>query len=188
MGSLANHSEWAAHLGISSDTVASYLGLHEDAHVLWSLRPYADGKRAEPQQRPKVYFVDNGIRNQLFGGFGPLAQRADAGALHENMALTEILENIPPLLLGVHHWRTRSRAEVDFVLEYQGRLCAVEVKAGDGRGRISRSARSFIGAYEPELFLVVHGGKPEEREQGRTAVRFLGLAELAGGMEGWVEG
>jgi uncharacterized protein len=186
VGSLANHSEWAAHLGISSDTVASYIGLLEDAHVLRSLRPYAGGKRAELLQRPKVYFIDNGIRNQLFGGFGPTAQRADAGALHENLALTEILKSIPPLLVGVHHWRTRSGAEVDFVLEHQGRLCAVEVKAGDARGRVSRSARSFIDAYEPELFLVVHGGEPLEREQGQTAVRFLGLAELAGVVEGWV--
>ncbi len=186
VGSLANHSEWAAHLGISSDTVASYLGLLEDAHVLRSLRPYAGGKRAELLQRPKVYFVDNGIRNQLFGGFGPLEQRADAGALHENLALTEILKSIPPLLVGVHHWRTKSGAEVDFVLERRGRLCAVEVKAGDARGRISRSARSFIDAYEPELFVVVHGGPSLEREHGETRLQFLALGELAGVVEAWV--
>ena len=147
VGSLSNHSEWAAHLGISSDTVASYVGLLEDAHVLRSQRPYAGGKRAELLQRPKVYFIDNGIRNQVFGGFGPLAQRADAGALHESLALSEILKSIPPLLVGVHHWRTRSGAEVDFVLEHRGRLLAVEVKAGDARGgsaarRVASSRRT----------------------------------------------
>ena len=187
VGSLANHSEWAAHLGISSDTVASYIGLLEDAHVLKSLRPYAGGRRAELLQRPKVYFLDNGIRNQLFGGFGPPAQRADAGALHANLALTEILKSIPPLLVSVHHWRTRSGAEVDFVLEHQGRLMAVEVKAGDARGRISRSGRSFIEAYEPELFLVAHGGVRQEWAHGQTVLRFLGLSELAGVVERWIE-
>ena len=75
---------------------------------------------------------------------------------------------------------------MDFVLEHQGRLLAVEVKAGDARGRISRSARSFIQAYEPELFLVVHGGASTQREEGRTELRFLGLAALAGVVESWI--
>ena len=35
--------------------------------------------------------------------------------------------------------RSKSGAEVDFVVEHQGRLAACEVKAGDVRGKISRS-------------------------------------------------
>ncbi len=186
VGSLSNHSEWAAHLGVSADTVASYIGLLEEAHVVRTLRPYAGGRRAELVRRPKVFFVDNGIRNQLFGGFGPPAGRADAGALLENLVLGEILKTIPPLLVGVHYWRTRSGAEVDFVLVHQGRLLAVEVKSGDARGRLSRSARSFIEAYGPRQFLVVHGGAPSTRTEGETEVRYLGLEHLAPAVAAWV--
>jgi predicted AAA+ superfamily ATPase len=185
-GNLANHAEWAAHLGISADTVAEYMALLEETHVVRALRPFAGGRRAELIHRPKVYFVDNGIRNAVFGGFAPLAGRADAGALIENLVLSELLKAIPPLLVGMHHWRTRSGAEVDFVLEHRGRVLGVEVKAGDARGRLTRSARSFLEAYRPELFLVVHSGEPLERDEGGCRVRFLGVPDLADAVGGWL--
>lgn len=179
IGNLCNFSEWAALSSVSADTVAEYCRLLEETHVLRLLRPFVGGKRAEITSTPKAFFLDNGIRNQLFGGFGELSERGDRGALFENFVFTEIAKHSDPLLESIHFWRSKSGAEVDFVLRRNDALIAIEAKAGDTRGQISRSARSFLEAYAPTRLLVVHTGAASETVLGTTTVRFLGLADLA---------
>lgn len=178
VGNLCNFSEWGAIAGVSQDTVAEYCRLLEETHVLRLLRPFIGGKRAELVKAPKCYFLDNGIRNQVFGGFAAAAGRTDRGALVENLVLTELAKHLNPLLDTLRFWRTKSKAEVDFVLERQGRRMALEVKAGDARGKVSRSARSFIEAYHPDRFLIVHGGDRESASVEASRVDFVRLEEL----------
>ena len=128
---------------------------------------------------PKVFFLDNGIRNQLFGGFAPALGRSDRGALFENLVFCEIYKHLNPLLDSVRYWRTKSKAEVDFVIEHQGRILPCEAKATAIRGKVSRSARSFIEAYQPPRFLMVHTGPRASIDIGATRVDFLGLPDLS---------
>jgi predicted AAA+ superfamily ATPase len=155
IGNLCNNAAWAAILGVSADTVADYAAILGDAHVVKLVRPFVGGKRAEITSTPKVYFVDNGVRNRLFGGFAPLGRRPDKGALLENYVFTELYKHLNPLLDSIRFWRSKSKAEVDFVIERAGRIIGVEVKAGPSRSRLTRAAHSFIDAYEPaELWIV----------------------------------
>jgi uncharacterized protein len=172
-GSLCNYSEWAALAHISNDTVDDYVGLLEQTHVLRTLRPFFGGKRAELTRARKVFFLDNGIRNVLFGGFEPSGRRADRGALLESLVFSEIAKAVSPLLDDVGYWRSKAGAEVDFVVRHRGRLAAVEVKAGSTGGRLTRSARSFLDAYHPALLLVVSTDAPRETTHGATQVRWL---------------
>ncbi len=183
VGNLVNLSEWAALTNISNDTVAEYCRLLEETHLIRLVRPFVGGKRAEITSARKVFFVDNGVRNQLFGGFQPAAERPDRGALLENLAFTELAKTVNPLLDRLSAWRSKSGAEVDFVVEHQGRLLACEVKAGDSRASLSRSARSFIDAYQPEQLLVVNRRVYPEIAVGSTRGRFLRVEELAAGVE-----
>lgn len=187
VGNLVNLSEWAALSNVSNDTVADYCRLLEETHLLRLVRPFVGGKRAEITSARKVYFLDNGIRNQLFGGFQVPGERADRGALLESFAFTELAKTVHPLLDGLSTWRSKSGAEVDFVVEHQGRLLACEIKAGDLRGNLSRSARSFIEAYQPEHFLVVNRTAWPETSVGTTRVRFLSVAELSETVEAFLK-
>ena len=165
--------------GVGQDTVADYVHLLEETHILRLLRPFVGGKRAELTRRAKVYFVDNGIRNLVLGGFAAPAIRSDLGPLLENFALSEISKSINPLLDSVKYWRTKSGGEVDFVVEHQGRVLACEIKAGDTRSRLSRAARSFIDAYQPEQFVIVGRHAGEAQQHGNTTIRFIQMSELA---------
>lgn len=156
VGNLVNLSSWAGTAQVSRNTVAHYLEIARQVHVLRTVTPYAGGKRAEITGTPKVYFLDPGLRNALFGGFVPLADRADRGALWECTVFTEIVKHLD-LLDQIHFWRSKGGAEVDFVVIRQGRIIGIEAKAGDPRdARPSRSARSFISAYRPHLFAVIN--------------------------------
>lgn len=174
VGDRVNRSEWASILGISVNTVADYLGILEETHIIAQPRPFAGGKRSELTSTPKLFFVDNGLRNHLAGGFDPLDRRADLGKLMENLVFSELHKRYP-WPGQVRYWRTRNGAEVDFVLEPEpGRLIGIEVKARSGaRPRLPRSARSFITAYEPEQLLMVHRGEPHEEQHGSTMVRWV---------------
>ncbi|MBN2498098.1 MAG: ATP-binding protein [Deltaproteobacteria bacterium] len=180
IGNLVNLAEWAALCGVSSKTVRRYASILEEAHVVSLLRPWVSGKRAELTGTPKVYFCDNGIRNAALARFHAHDRRNDLGALWENWAFAEIQKSIRPLLDGCGFWRTRSGAEVDFVVETGGRLLAVEVKAGvDHRRRVGRAARSFIEAIGPDLFVMLHAGERFERELLGCRIVWIGPAELA---------
>jgi predicted AAA+ superfamily ATPase len=173
IGNLCNYSEWAQVAGISVESTRDYTSLLVNAHVIKLVPPFVGGKRAEITSTPKVFFLDNGVRNRLFGGFSPLQRRSDHGALIENYVFTELVKSINPLLDEVRFWRSKSGAEVDFVVNRSGEIEAWEVKAGNARGRISRSARSFIDAYKPAEFYVVNSSVHEALKIGETTVRFL---------------
>ncbi len=91
--------------------------------------------------------------------------RPDHGALAENFVFTEIRESLGPVLDEIRYWRSKFGADVDLVIARQGRIDAVEVKAGDSRGLLDRSAMSFIDADAPRRFFVVNS-----REQPATKV------------------
>lgn len=156
-GNLTNYSNFAENLGISVNTVIQYLSILEESHIIRLVPPFVGGKRAEITSRPKIFFVDNGIRNYLFGGFDDLANRADNGQIMENLVFSELCKSLNTLKDQIYYWRSSSGAEVDFVLESRNRLVAVEVKSGAmKRPRLSRSLRSFIQAYSPDRVYVVN--------------------------------
>ncbi|MFH1132691.1 MAG: ATP-binding protein [Pseudomonadota bacterium] len=179
VGSLVNYAEWSAILGISRDTVASYIHILEQAHVVVSLPPFVGGRRAELTSRPKIFFVDNGLRNQLCRNMGPFTERADAGPVLENWVYTELLKRIPAQAT-VHYWRSSSGAEVDFVIVLGDKRIGIEVKAQHlHKPRLSRGSRSFIDAYRPQLFLLVNLSLQNQKRIGDTEVRWITPANVA---------
>jgi hypothetical protein len=53
----------------------------------------------------------------------------------------------------------------------------------DSRASLSRSARSFLDAYQPEQFLIVNRRGYPEMAVGPTRVRFVRVEELAAAVE-----
>jgi uncharacterized protein len=178
-GSLVNFSEWGAILGINRDTVAGYVEILESSHIVAILTPFVGGKRAELTGRPKVFLLDNGLRNQLVHDFRPPGERADAGPLLENWVAGE-LSKLLPEGATLHFWRSASGAEVDFVIARGDRCLAVEVKA-ESRGRplLSRSLRSFLEAYQPAAALLVNLGLAHRERVGATDVAWISPFQLA---------
>ena len=156
-GSLVNFSELASVCHVDAGTIRAYMEILEESHIVKVVRPFAGGKRRELTTSPKVYFVDNGIRNQLLNAFSAdIPLRTDKGALMENWVFSELYKRLP-LTAAIHFWRSKAGGEVDFVVEQTGKLTALEVKFADlDRPRLSRAAHSFIDAYQPERFVVLN--------------------------------
>jgi uncharacterized protein len=182
-GSLINLSEWAGLCGVSRPTIESYLEILVETHLAHVLSPFVGGRRAELTGRPKVYLADNGVRNLIANALQPFEDRLDRGPLFESWVAAELMKHLNPLHPAdtLHFWRSRSGAEVDFVLRRPDGLVGVEVKATAlPRPKLSRSARSFIEAYEPARLWVVNLELEAEEELGKTRVRWVGPEWLAG--------
>jgi predicted AAA+ superfamily ATPase len=179
VGSLVNLAEWAAICGVSAKTVARYAAILEEAHIVRLLPPWLSGRRAELTSTPKVFFVDNGIRNAVLGRFLPLDRRDDGGPLLENQVFGELAKVAHPLLDSLGYWRTRSGAEVDLVWQQGEEVVGLEVKAGGGlRNRLPRTARSFIEAARPRAFITVRPGARHEQTVSGCQALWLPPAEL----------
>jgi predicted AAA+ superfamily ATPase len=158
-------------------------------HWSWSswlikeVRPFAEGKRREITLAPKIFFIDNGIRNQLLNDFsGDMSLGRDRGPLLENWAFTEICKHVP-FQASVRFWRTKGGAEVDFVIERGRKVFAVEVKAaGLKRAGPGRSVRSFIDAYRPERVAFLNETLEATVRQDKTEIDFV----TPEGFSGWL--
>jgi len=118
-----------------------------------------------------VFFLDNGIRNQLLNRYEqPLETRPDKGQLFENWAFSEISKALP-FQSDLKFWRSKAFAEIDFIIEHAGNLYALEVKAGEmKRPLIGKPVHSFLEAYAPErmaIFNVEKGSAPVFCKKGR---------------------
>lgn len=173
IGNLVNLTEWAGLAQASRSTVGRYLEIAEEAHVLRLVPPFAGGKRSEITGTPKVFFLDNGLRNAVFGGFHASSDRADRGALWENAVFNELSKRLE-LLDEILFWRSKSGAEVDFVVRREGRMVAIEVKAAElTRPVLSRGTHSFLEAYRPSCLGVVNASLRLDTTEGGIPVRFV---------------
>jgi len=171
VGAPVTWSEVATLVGADVRSVRSYVDALEKTYVLRQLRPLSGRGRNEIGKSPKCVFVDNGLLNACGRGFGAFAQRADRGALTENLVLSEILKGGP---VEPRYWRSTSGAEVDLVLEFAGNRIPIEVKAGAlPRPLVPRGLRSFIERYAPPAAYVLHSGPVLETTVQSTPVRFL---------------
>lgn len=178
IGNLVNLTDWASLAQASRNTVGRYLEIAEEAHVLRLVPPFAGGKRGEVTGTPKVFFLDNGLRNAVFGGFKASSERADCGALWENAVFNELAKRVE-LLDEILFWRSKNGAEVDFVVRRGNRMVAIEVKAAAlSRPTVSRGTHSFLEAYRPASLGVVNASLRLDTIEDGVPVRFVRPWEL----------
>ncbi len=178
IGNLVNYSNWASICGLDIKTAESYVNILEESHVVKLLFPYVGGKRAEIKSSPKIYFIDNGIRNLMVHHFSELEMRADKGALFENWLFSELIKNSEFNDI-IYFWRSKGGAEVDFVRQHGIILEGFEAKATHMEfPRLSRSSQSFIDAYSPDSFFVVNFKLRAEKVIGKTVVKWVSPLDI----------
>lgn len=149
IGQLVNINELAQYLSIDRQTVERYLFLLEETFIIRKLSSFYRNPRQEIIKAGKIYFLDSGIRNIALEETATIDERVDPGPLFENSVFIE-LERIRRIQGGtVHFWRTKQKAEVDFVIERGRTIRPVEVKYNDPDGNIPRGLQSFVREFQP---------------------------------------
>jgi len=161
LGGLVNQTELGRDVGMPQPTVNRHLSLLETSYQLVRVPPFAVNRTRRLIKAPKLFWCDTGLALHLAGETGP------RGAHLENLVLSDLLAwrdtQVPrPEIL---YWRTASGAEVDLVVEHQGKLFPIEIKASDKPRLADTRALTLFREEYPELArtgLLLHGGQEVE--------------------------
>jgi len=161
-GQILNLSDIARELGISVPTAKRWLSLLETGGQVFLLYPYFQSMGKRMVKSPKLYVTDPSICTYLLALHSPEVLLASPylGSLFETMVIADILKRFyhsgeKPSL---YYLRTRDGLEVDLVIEYNGTLTLMEMKATrtplpKHAEHLSRAARMFA-ARDPRSILV----------------------------------
>lgn len=145
--------------GFDYKSLLKHLNILEKTFICERLQPFYGNRRTELVKAPKIYFFDNGLRNSVINDFRNHGLRQDIGQLNENFIFSQLSGRVA----GLNYWRTKSGAEVDFIIEHEGKLIALESKTlGYKR---TKSLMSFSEKYMPEKTIVACMNRLEKKDE-----------------------
>lgn len=131
-GQLVSHSSLATDLGVSPNTVRSWLSVLESSNIILLLEPYFENFGKRIVKTPKLYFLDTGLCTCLLGArtSGDLMRSPMLGAIFETHVLGQIVRHFANQgrRREVYFYRDHHGREVDFLIPSAGRFALIECK------------------------------------------------------------
>ena len=187
---LLNQSDLARDAAVPQPTVHRYLNLLETGCLLVRLTPYTTNPTTGLVKGKKVLWSDCGLAAWLAGikSAPDLANRLDQGYWLEQTIFQswQSWRSLDPAGRRLYFWRDRSGREVDFVLEQDGVLVALEIKASQ---QATPSDADGIAAFRQSLGrgrrlrcgVVLHAGSARSLGQELWALPWCWLLPKAEG-------
>ena len=172
-GQLVNVNEICQSLKMENKTAQNYLDILQETFIIKQAVPFFSNARKELVKMPKVFFIDNGLRNFAANNLNLLANRHDHGQLLENFTASELIKN-ETFSRQIHFWRTQHGAEVDFVLEKEyPKILPIEVKTQTKNFSVPKGLAHFLKSYPSDEAFVVNMEKEGEKKYEKTKVQFI---------------
>ena len=168
---LLNVSEVARDAALSQPTCHRYVNLLEAGFLITRLSPYATNPSTALVKAKKLMFNDCGLASWLAGVRTPaaLSARLDHGFWLEQAFFhtLQTWRSLDPSRRQIYFWRDRSGHEVDFVIEQDSELVAIELKAGSQASpKDADGIRAFAAGLGKRATLrrgvVLHGGSARQ--------------------------
>jgi predicted AAA+ superfamily ATPase len=162
---LLSLTDLARDLGISLNTVKSWISVLEATYQVIVLRPYHVNIGKRLVKTPKIYFMDvgtlcylTGLKDPTHAASGPLG-----GPIMETAVLSEIVKTLTHQGIDprVYFWRTSTGTEVDLLIETAEKLVPVEAKlSATPRPAMASPINTFIKDFGNKALpgYVVHPG------------------------------
>ena len=129
-GNLINYSQIASSLGISANSVKSYIHFFEQAFLIKTLQPFYVNTKKRLVKSPKLYFRDTGILHHLLRLFryDDLFGHPSIGNSWEAFVIQQIINNLP-LAVDTFFYRTQDGSELDLIITKGiNIIVAIEIK------------------------------------------------------------
>ncbi|MDP4010656.1 MAG: ATP-binding protein [Candidatus Roizmanbacteria bacterium] len=135
-------------VGISVYQVNSFIEALTKSFIIEPLRPFYKNPVKEISHRPKMYFIDNGIRNILLQKTTKSLIVADKGLLFEQTIFQILRQKNNEKL---RYWRTINQTEVDFVMDTDYGLEVYEAKYDWSKPGKPKNVQSFCSQYKDSI-------------------------------------
>ncbi len=151
MGKELNISKLSNETKLHKQTLEHYINALESGYIIKIIKPFHKNLSSELRKTPKCYFLDNGLRNFLISNFSDIEFRPDRGELLENFVFSQLQKKADPLT-KINFWRTKAKQEIDFILQKENKLFALEVKWNNGA---TQNLKKFQQTYpEAKIYLM----------------------------------
>ncbi len=158
-------SKMASLSRVPRQTAVRFFEILEDCLIVFRVEPFAKSITRRLTQHPRFYFFDSGVLNGLLGNFTVSSDRI--GRLFEHMIASQLYYSALAAgrNLGIRSYRTEQGAEVDFILELDGEVIALELKASDNVGVSDLKGLERFAEYYPHSHRaqIWHLGKDPKR-------------------------
>lgn len=164
-GQILNLSSLANDVGVSHNTIKSWVHLLEISGLIKLLAPYYVNLNKRVTKTPKLYFLDTGLVCRLLGINAPteLLTHPLVGSIFETWIVSESLKYLEnhQSLAKPYFWHDRTGLEADLLLEHGQDIDLFEIKSShtvphDYLGKLTR-----IQTYlpKPSTLSLIYGGK-----------------------------
>ncbi len=181
-----NLSALGSDAGVSHNTARAWLSILETSYLIHRLPAWHSNIRKQVVKAPKLHFLDSGLVCYLLNIREPeqLRHHPLRGAIFESWVVSELYKS--QVHRGeqpnFHHYRESRGLEMDVLMNFGDRLCAIEVKSA------ATAAADFFKSFEPFAErirntdlpsrienVVVYGG---EASQQRSTARLIAWRDV----------
>jgi predicted AAA+ superfamily ATPase len=129
---ILNKSDISRDSRLDVKTVENYIGLLELVYQIHLLKPYCANIGKRFIKSPKIFFTDSGILSYLLGVYTPddFLKSSYKGMIFETFVFCELFKGVKYLdqPSSLYYYRTHDKKEIDFVVERDADVTAIEVK------------------------------------------------------------
>ncbi len=153
-GQTVNYSTLGNSLGVSNQTIKNYIDLLKSTYMVDVVESYISNMGKRLVKAPKVYVSDSGIVSALLGirSFEDLSGHPAFGAVWETIVLANLRGTFPDA--EISFYRTAGGAEIDFVIQLNRQVIAIECKASYSPS-LSKGNHIAIEDIQPKHTFVV---------------------------------
>lgn len=186
VGQPINMSNFATDVGVAVNTIKAWLSVLEASYMIFMLPPYHQNFNKRLIKTPKMYFFDTGLVSHLLGIASPeqLDTHHYFGNIVENYLIAEFYKKRTnagkkPVFW---FWQDQKGNEVDLIIEEEGQIKAIEIKASQTYNTRLMSGLTYWQNFEvtePRAQYLVYGGKQKmDLDAGKLMPWQTALKEL----------
>ncbi len=158
-GQTWNSSEIGRSLNLTDKVARLYLDAFTAMYLVRQLPPWFENVGKRQVKAPKVYLRDSGVLHGLLHleSRRRLEEHPKVGASWEGFAIEQVLS-----ITGdrdAYFWATHNGAELDLLVEWQGKRLGFEFKYGDAPGLTKSMHIALRDLKLDQLFVVYPGGQ-----------------------------
>jgi hypothetical protein len=134
--------------GVTRTRVEKIITALQQTFVVDKIYPYSTDKFKEVSRTPKIYFHDVGLRNAFLDRLDQIKVTSEIGHIFENSILNQLTSQYS--IEKIKYWRNINQTEVDFVIEDEGNLHAIETKYSWNSENHPKALTNFVNKYDAD--------------------------------------
>lgn len=183
VGQLISESSLANDVGVSPNTISSWISVLEASYIIFRLQPYFKNHSKRLIKSPKVYFNDTGLLCNLLRikTIEELSQHYAYGSIFENAVISEIrkIELTSSTPDDLYFYRDSNNNEIDLLIDKGTKIIPVEIKSAlTYNNSFSKGLEYWRKHFQDIDGYIVYGAEEKVKMNKDTVIGFKNVKDI----------